>query len=140
METSFYIIKPHGLMFRKEVRAIIEASGLIIAESKNLILPDWALKIIYSDLSEKYRDVVFQPLTGAFVEAGLVTGEDAVDRLLQITGTKLDPVDCAPNSIRFRFGRQKPLMINGVRYYINIIHRSRNKIEAKKDIEVFHTL
>lgn len=140
METSFYIIKPHGLVFRKEVRAIIEASGLIIAESKNLILPAWALKIIYSDLSEKYGDAVFQPLNGAFVEAGLVTGEDAINRLLQITGTELDPVDCAPSSIRSRFGGRKPLMIDGVRYYINIIHRSRNKIEAEKDIGVFHTL
>ena len=47
METSFFIIKPHGLIIRDMVITMIKTGGLIITESKNLILPDWALKIIY---------------------------------------------------------------------------------------------
>ncbi len=140
METSFYIIKPHGLMFRDKIRAMIEAGGLIITESKRLVLPDWALKIIYSDLPEKYRDAVFQSYKGAFVEVGLVIGEDAIDKLLRIAGTELDPVDCAHGTIRSTFGGREPFIIDGVRCYANIIHRSRNKMEAEKDIEIFHAL
>ena len=140
METSFYIIKPHGLMIRDKITTMIEAGGLIITENKNLILPDWALKIIYSDLPEKYMSAVFQPFKNTLIEVGLVIGEDAINRLLQITGTELDPVDCAYETIRFKFGGRKPLMIDGVKYYTNIIHRSRNKMEAEKDIEVFRTL
>ena len=140
METSFYIIKPHGLMIRKKVVAMIKAGGLTIIEKKSLILPDWALKIIYSDLPEKYSDVVFQPFKNACSEVGLVVGEDAINKLLKITGTELDPTDCAYGTIRHEFGGREPFMIDGVRCYTNIIHRSRDKIEAKKDIDVFRAL
>ncbi|MCX6713844.1 MAG: hypothetical protein NTV48_01945 [Candidatus Vogelbacteria bacterium] len=140
LETSFFIIKPHGLIFLEEVRAMIESSGLIIAESKRLILPQWALEIIYSDLPERYRGAVFQPFADAFVETGLVVGENAIGTLLQIAGAELDPVDCAPESIRAKFGGRKPLMIDGVRCYRNIIHRSRDRVEAKKDVGVFRML
>lgn len=140
LETSFYIIKPHGLLFIKEVRAMIENGGLIISENKRLIIPRWALEIIYSDLPERYRNAVFKPFADAFVEVGLVIGEDAINALLQIAGTELNPVHCAKESIRSKFGESNPIMIDGVRYYKNIIHRSRNLTEAKKDVEVFHML
>lgn len=140
LETTFYIIKPHGLVFRGEVRAMIEAGGLTISKSKSLIMPRWALEIIYSDLPERYRSAVFKPLVDGLVEAGLVVGKNAISTLLRIAGTELDPIDCSPESIRFKFGGRKPLMIDGVRYYQNIIHRSRNMMEAEKDVEVFHML
>ena len=140
METSYYVIKPHGSVFREEVRAMIEGAGLTITECKRLMMHGWALEKIYSDLPEKYRDAVFRPFKGKLVEVGLVVGENAIDRLLQITGTELDPVDCAPGSIRFKFGGREPLMIDGVRCYTNIIHRPRNKTEAEIGIRVFRTL
>lgn len=140
LETSFFIIKPHGLVFLEEIRAMIEGGGLIISESKNLIMPRWALEIIYSDLPKRYRNAVFKPFVDEFVEAGLVVGKDAINTLLQITGTELDPVDCSSESIRFKFGWRKPLMIDGVRYYKNIIHRSKNRAEAKRDVKVFRML
>ncbi len=140
LETSFYFIKPHGLVFLEEVRSMIEGSGLIVSERKRLVMPLWALEIIYSDLPKRYRSAVFKPSVGAFVEVGLVVGKNTINTLLQIAGTELDPVDCAPESIRFKFGERKPLMIDGVRYYRNIIHRSKNKSEAKKDVEVFRML
>ena len=140
METSFYIIKPHGSVFRKEIHTMIQVNGLIISETKNLVLPVWALKIIYSDLLEKYHNAVFQLYKNMAAEAGLVIGRDAINKLLQIVGTERDPVDCAPNSIRFTFGGREPLMIDGVRCYTNIIHQSRNKMEAEKEIRVFHAL
>ncbi len=140
LETSFYIIKPHGLIFLAEVRAMIQDGGLIISESKRLIMPYWALETIYSDLPERYRSAVFKPFADTSVEVGLVVGENAVDTLLQIAGTELDPVDCAPESIRFKFGGRGSFMIDGVRYYKNIIHRSRDRMEAKKDVDVFRML
>lgn len=140
VETSFYIIKPHGLVFLEEVIVMIENGGLIISESKRLVMPHWALEIIYYDLPERYRSAVFKPFVDTFVQAGLVVGKNAIDTLLQITGTEIDPVDCTPESIRSKFGGRKPLMIDGVRYYENIIHRSRNREEAEKDVKVFHML
>lgn len=140
LETSFYMIKPHGLAFLEEVREMIRGSGLIISETKRVVMPRWALEVVYSDLPEKYRNSVFSPFINAFVEVGLVAGKDAVNTLLQIAGTEIDPVDCAPESIRFKFGARKPVMIDGVRYYKNIIHRSRNIEEAEKDVKVFHVL
>ncbi len=140
METSYYVIKPHGLVFREIVRAMIEGVGLIITESKELVMHRCVLENIYSDLPEKYRDAVFRLFEEKSVEMGLVIGENAIDNLLQITGTELDPVDCAPSSIRFKFGGHEPLMIGGVQCYTNIIHRPRNKTEAERGIMIFRKL
>lgn len=134
------MIKPHGLVFHDKVKKMIENGGLSIPETKKLIMPHWALEIVYSDLPERYRNAVFKPYVNAYVETGLVVGRDAINTLLQITGTELSPTDCAPESIRFKLGTPEPLMIDGVRYYKNVIHRSRNSAEAKKDIEVFRML
>ena len=140
METSLYIIKPHGLIFREEVREMIESEDLTISEVKRVVVPRWALEIIYSDLPERYRNSVFKPFVNTPVEIGLVVGKDAVNTLLRITGTEIDPVNCSPESIRFKFGARKPIMIDGVIYYKNIIHRPRNREEARHDVEVFHML
>jgi nucleoside diphosphate kinase len=140
LETSFFIIKPHGLIFLEEIRIMIECGGLVISESKRIVMPHWAIEIIYSDLPKRYRSAVFKPFVDAFVEAGLVVGKNAINTLLQIAGTELDPIDCAPESIRFKFGERKPLMIDGVRCYKNIIHRSRNREEAENDVKVFRML
>jgi nucleoside diphosphate kinase len=119
---------------------MIEGAGLTIIESKEVVMHRWALETIYSDLPEKYRDAVFRPFMGKSVEVGLVIGENAIDKLFQITGTKLDPVDCAPDSIRFKLGGREPLIIDGVRCYANIIHRPQNKAEAEIGIMVFRKL
>lgn len=140
MSESSYIIKPHGLMFCEEIRVMIEAGGLVITESKRIILPQWALKKIYYDLAEKYRNAVFRQYAGMLVEAGLVSGENAVEKLLRIAGTELDPIDCAPGSIRFKFGSREPFFVDGVRCYDNIIHRSRNESEATEGVKIFHAL
>ena len=116
---------------------MIESVGLVIAESKIVVMDGRALEIIYSDLDKRFRKVIFQLFRNTPVEITLVTGENAIDALLEIAGTELDPVDCAPNSIRFRLGGRKPLMIDGVRCYANIIHRPRNQTEAEKGIELF---
>lgn len=140
METSFYIIKPHSLIFREIIREMIEGVGLIITDYKKVVLPYWALEIVYSDMRENYRSAIFQAYSDVTVEAGLVSGKNAISTLLQIAGTELDPADCAPESIRFKFGEREPIMINGIKYYKNVIHRSRDMMEAEKDTRVFHML
>lgn len=140
MSASSYIIKPHGLMFREEIRAMIESGGLVIIKSKRIILPEWALKKIYYDLAEKYRRAVFRQYAGAFVEIGLVSGEDAIEKLFHIAGTELDPIDCDPGSIRFKFGSREPFIVDGIRCYDNIIHRPRDESEASEGVEIFYAL
>lgn len=134
------MIKPHGLVFLEEVKEMIRNGGLTITETKKLVMPHWALEIIYSDLPERYRSAVFKPYVNAYVEVGLAIGKDAINTLLQLAGTELNPTDCGPESIRFKLGEPEPLMIDGVIFYKNIIHRSRNGEEAKKDIKVFYML
>ncbi len=134
------MIKPHGLVFHEEIKKMIRNVGLKITEVRKLVMPHWALKIIYSELPERYRSAVFKPYIDAYVEVGLVVGVNAINTLLQVTGTETNPADCAPGSIRFKFGTPEPLMIDGVRCFMNVIHRPTNNEEAKKDTEVFHML
>ena len=128
------------MAFREEVRAMIESASLVITEYKTLVMNERGLEIIYSDLPKKYRRVVFQPFKNASVEMALVAGENATDTLLKIAGTELDPIDCTPESIRFKLGGREPFVIDGVRWYVNIIHRPRNKVESERGVELFRTL
>lgn len=139
MEKSVYIIKPEGMIFRSEIIKAIEQRALTIEEKKNLVLPEWALKELYPDLSVDLWNATCLSFS-APVEIGLISGEKAVQVLFRLAGKKTAPAECDSKSIRFIFGRKEPFVIGGVRYYANAIHRPKNKLEARNDMEVFQGL
>jgi len=139
LETSLYVIKPEAMAYSGEIRTIIEKAGLIIIDTKVLVMPKWALKKLYPDLSEDLWSATCLAFA-SLAEAGLVIGENAVATLFRLSGTATAPGDCEPESIRIRFGQKNPFIIGEVRYYANAIHRPKNQQEAENDVRLFHQL
>ena len=139
MEQSIYIIKPEATIFRAEIIRMIEEAKLKVEDKKDLVLPEQALRVLYPDLSADLWNATFLSFV-APIQIGLVTGEDAVKVLFRLAGKKTAPSECGSKTIRFIFGRKEPFVIGDIKYYANAIHRSKNKREARKDIEVFQGL
>jgi nucleoside diphosphate kinase len=71
---------------------------------------------------------------------GIVEGEGAIAKLLEVVGESTDPRQCAPHTIRARFGTE-PLNWQGhFVYFQNVMHRSKTPDEVKRDIELFKAL
>lgn len=139
METTVYLIKPEGMCNKRVIRGIIKKSGLAIIRKKMLLLPEWAIDLLYPELSPELRIATITMLT-APVEMGLVCGNEAVRRLFVLSGTAVAPAQCEPESIRFRFGEKEAILFGPSAYYANAIHRPRNKAEAERDVALFHRL
>lgn len=139
MEETMYIIKPEAMISYRTIRKLIQGVGLVIGQTKNLVMTEWALKKMYPDLSKDLWNATCLSFT-APVEIGLVTGENAVKVLFNFVGTETAPSECDHLSLRFKFGKRDPFIIGTMKYYANAIHRPKNRREAKRDVRLFHQL
>lgn len=139
MEITMYIIKPEGMQCRGKIKEILAQNGLVVMEQKILILPEWTINVLYPELSNDLR-VATRTMLNSFIEAGLMCGEQVVEKLFHVAGTETSPANCQPGSIRFIFGGREPIVIGSVKYYANAIHRPKNHVEAKRDVELYHKL
>lgn len=135
---SMYMIKPEAMLRREEIREHI-SHHLTLGETKTMRLPDWAMNELYDDLTEDLRCATRVALESP-VELGLVHGEDAIMRLLELAGDKTDPRECRPGSIRYQFGIRDPMVVGGARYFLNAIHRPKTPDEAAMHIALFRRL
>jgi len=138
METTGYIIKPDGMTRREEIREYILKSGLEITESRILLLPKRVINILYSNVPKKIL-LIKRKYFSSEVEIGLISGKNAIDNFFLLCGTKTKPSECDPFTIRYLFGKKKPILINGIQYYLNAIHRP-NKKEVAKNIKLIKSL
>lgn len=135
---SMYMIKPEAMPHREEIRERI-GHHLTLGETKMMRLPDWAMNELYDDLTEDLRRATRVTLENP-VELGLVHGEDAIMRLLELAGDKTSPRECHPDSIRYQFGIRDPMVVGGARYFLNAIHRPKTLEEAATHIALFRRL
>lgn len=138
METSLYIIKPEAMPHCEEIRRLI-GLHLTLGKTKLVQLPDWALDELYGDLTEDLRQATRIAMHSP-VELGLVHGEGAIMKLLQLAGEHTSPAACHPHSIRYRFGVKEPMIVGSASYFLNAIHRPKTLEEATLHVELFSRL
>ena len=140
MEKTFFIIKPEALRNSELIKEIIIKNGLEIVITKKLILSPETIKAIYPDVKSDLLKAHILFMTKRQSEVGIVRGQNAVWKLLEISGTETDPSICATGTIRNIFGQSKLYRVGNALYYKNAFHRSQNKMEAKRDIRLFSTM
>ncbi len=136
IEKSFFIIKPEVFLLRQEIRETIEKdSGLRIEDFAVMNLTDEDIDFIYlDDIGSPLMTAIKSQLIGQPVEAGIVSGENAIDRLIDVCGDKPIPADCQAATIRKKYGLIKPVRLDGLDYYLNAIHKaSRQEAAASVD-------
>lgn len=131
---SIYVIKPEGMRFRKAIRELIISGGLRICQTRAGMLSEKHLRSLYPDLAPDLWRATVKFMRCGKCEVGLVEGDDAIVRLLDITGHSTNPNECEPRTVRNQFGAKLPDPVGSAMYYRNVIHRPKNCTEAKRDI------
>lgn len=138
LEQTFFCIRPYVFDKREIIKGLITKSGLKIKSSKNLWLTNFDLRVIYGheDPSD-YFNACIHYMTNGFVEAGVIEGKNAIQRLVELAGETHIPSQSRINSLRAMFGRAEPEIFNSFAYYFNPLHRSRTETEAKREIKLY---
>lgn len=136
-EESVYLLKPEGMQKSREIHEMILAAGLEIMRRHEFIVPDWVVRALYPRLEAGHMAAILARLQGVRSEIGVVCGEAAIQRLLDLSGTSTNPLQCAEGTIRRRFWVS---LGNGARdgwpMYGNVIHRSADAAEVLRDLEI----
>lgn len=132
MEKTFFIIKPEAFSERDRIKSFIMShSGLKVLESKIMILTDVDIKALYiDDIGTDLQNAARCHLVGNNVEAGIIEGEDAIDKFIGLCGRYPDGNLCEENTIRKIFGKKNIVKYGGTTYFLNAIHKSSQKEAA----------
>lgn len=134
---TFYIIKPEGIKNTELIKKIIKKNGLRIIDSKRAVLTPEIIKFIYPDIETDLLEAHFKFMSKEISEVGVIVGLNAIAKLVEISGKDTNPNLCALGTIRNRFGEKLGYKVGNALYYKNVFHRSKNKQEAKKEVDLF---
>lgn len=125
MEESIYIIKPEAYPQREKIRQqIIDSKLKIVSKFEGLKISPDILNEFYSSVEAQLRNAMIRYLEEGFVEIGCVRGENAIQKMIEITGFHFNPAECAPNTIRAVYGSKEPFNYGGQIIFKNAIHRT----------------
>ena len=138
IEKTMFFLKPEANPHVIEIVARITEAGLNVEPRGRLALSAWALKRLYPGLSEKLQEATNRHLLDAHVFVYAVSGENAINLLVDLAGRNVNPKKCGPKTIRRLYGSKQPIAIGpGLFYYRNGIHRPQNAEEAARDLALF---
>lgn len=138
-EFTSYVIKPNGMLHRYKIKHLIIGSGLEITDSKILLLSEQDIRNLYSDVPEDILVAKIIFFSNFPVEVGILKGENAIEIFHTLCGSNTIPSLCEPGSIRHTFGCKEPIIVAGIDYYLNVIHRP-NKKELKENLKIIKSL
>lgn len=132
-DRSFFIIKPDSLIHKHEIIYLIY-SQISITALYNVKLTKRMLLDLYPEadqlemyIREKEYNLINKESTDVVI--GIVDGRNAIKKLIRIAGEKINPAECSPETIRYKFGKHAPVEFNNLLIYLNSIHRPKNRNE-----------
>lgn len=139
MQKTFFIIKPEAFAEREKMKAFIEShSDLRVEKSAVMVLQDDDIKSLYlDDIGTDLQVAAKRHLVGRWVEAGVVSGENAIDEFIRLCGMHPDGRLCGEGTIRRVFGKKDIIMYGDTTYFLNAIHKSSRK-EAESSVRWFY--
>ncbi len=124
MEFSLFMIKPIAYKYKDEILKII-SEKLKIESTTDVILSKEFLEKLYIGENETFKKLSIAYLANKRVCVGVVSGENARAKLIEICGAHFIPEKCDKNSIRYKYRtKQQSITFNGQTFYINSIHKS----------------
>lgn len=144
IENTPVFIKPGTEMFESYIKRNLEDVGEIVF-SRRITLNEFQLKAVYPNTEGELWSITLRRMLWKRVLVMVVRGESVIEKVVDLIGTKVDPLDCDKDSIRryiqnFALRRNDhDLFINtlpelcsdGVTvFYPNHVHRATNTDEA----------
>lgn len=139
-ELTLYVLRPEALEFADEIRGMIVSAGLSIRHVTRTVLSDEIVAAMYDGCPQYVVEAAQYFMGNRECEIGLVEGTDAIKRLVQLCGTKTNPVECADGTIRKLFGMAVAQEFRGSPYYLNAIHRPQTPLEVARDLSTLASL
>lgn len=139
-ELAVYIVKPEAMASRDAIRREIENAGFSIVGATVTCLDSQAIDEIYPGLSPELRQASVRFLCDTPVEIAVVSHKRATRELVAFAGESVNPCDCAPGTLRRRYGRREPDTSFGRAYFFNAVHRSSCSVDAEREVRVFERL
>jgi nucleoside diphosphate kinase len=137
LEKSLFILRPDGFEKRNEILAQISRDLKIITTVPFLFNVDFA-KIWYArDINKPHFKALTEYLLEGPSEFGIVEGNNAINKLLDITGRKTLPEECSQNSIRHKYSIGETQTQSGLIVLKNVIHRSKTIEQYKSETKLF---
>jgi nucleoside diphosphate kinase len=140
VEKSVYIVKPDGFYNEFYMRRMFECEGLRIVDSRAVRVSVNVLEHLYPDLFEE-KGELWEATVRHFAERSsmvvVVQGLNAIRLVRKISGENTNPNLCARFTVRFIFGNRNPVVLSDGRFYwMNAIHRPKNKAEVKAHLSL----
>lgn len=130
MERTLVLVKPDGVERKLigEIISVYEKKGLEISAMK-LIRPtaEIAKEHYYEHRNKFFFDELVDYITGGYVCALIIEGENVIDAVRKING-ETDPLKAEAGSIRGRFSLSKTE---------NCVHSSDSKDSAEREIKIW---
>ena len=137
-QQTLLMIKPEGIDLIDEIVDSIKNDGLQISEGHSIICSEEFLRCLYKEQSGMFWEVNKEYLVGKHCVLFIVYGDDAVSRLLALSGKHYSPENCDRYTIRYRFGKRETYIgKNGISLYLNAVHRSSPE-NAEYEVALFN--
>ena len=145
IETVPYIIKHSGMLHRDEIWWRMIQANLTVIEFRIRKIPPLAHILLYpqnerGSMPEDAWLHRMQIATRGLSEVGMLRGENAIERLLDLVGRSADPAKCGLGTIRRDFGESGALRFGDFLFHMRVMHRPVDKAEAQHDLPIVQQL
>lgn len=139
MEYSLFMIKPCVYDKKDEILDIISQKLFILSVS-NIILSEEFLERLYRNEEDNgFKEANIKFLKNGKACIGIVSGENAIQDLINICGDKPLGSMCEKETIRHKYNPKVDKIMIGERLlFINAIHKS-DVNDAKDDVDLYYS-
>jgi len=137
---AIVVIKPDAVENAKDIKMMLESSGIKVIKSKILKLRErFLVEEMYKDLPDSIREETLKHFNIDDAEVLLVRGgDDIVEKLGEITGKETNPDLSEKGTVRYKYGEHFHRDTDdGRKYFRNAIHRAKNEQERVEDLRKF---
>jgi len=136
-ETTLFFIKPDAFRRKGEIKLEISNQFNIIYTKLFEFTDSLTREIYRSDIGKAHFPALLEYMVETPCEFGLIEGESALERFLDLAGHHSDPNKCAPHTLRFKYGVGLEKTKSGLYLIKNAIHRQKRKEELEEELNIF---
>ena len=126
-ETSYCFIKPEAEEHRLKIHNSLQMRGIPFT-FRRVRLREIHVAGLYDIVDPALTVATIMHLCVVPVEVIKVTCVNAVDIMLKMRGSSMNPLECEPDSFRRLYGRPEPVRISQTRlYFLNGFHAPKPK-------------
>jgi nucleoside-diphosphate kinase len=133
-EKTIFVIKPDA--YKKQDKILLDISMKFNID--HLVEQTFTKELVDdfypTDIGRDYYEALLEYMTEGPSVIGLISGENAVPSFFELAGTKTNPPDCHPDSLRYKYAKGYSQTPSGLYLIKNGIHRPKSMEELDFDL------